>query len=132
MRGVVLDSNVYISALLFGGIPRTALEVVQSGTFQLFISAPISREIERTLRFKFRWSVGAIREAAKTLWGTATRISPRLEISDCGDPDDNRVLECAAASGSGLIITGDTHLLDMHPWRGVSIVTPRQFLTGDY
>ena len=66
------------------------------------------------------------------LWGAAEQVRPQIKIADCVDPDDNRVLECAVASQCRVIVTGDAHLLDMHPWRGISIVTPRELLKGGY
>jgi predicted nucleic acid-binding protein len=44
------------------------------------------------------------------------------------DPDDNRVLECAVKGGAELIVSGDRHLLKLAQYRGIAIVTVRQFL----
>jgi predicted nucleic acid-binding protein len=53
MLRVVLDSNVYVSALLFGGNPRAVVECAESGRFQFAISQPIKSEVERILATKF-------------------------------------------------------------------------------
>ena len=44
------------------------------------------------------------------------------------DPDDNRVLECAAKGNADYIVTGDRHLLKLGSYEAIPIVTVRQFL----
>jgi predicted nucleic acid-binding protein len=68
MFGVVLDSNVYLSALLFGGTPRTVVECTEHGLIELSVSDPIKAEVERTLAQKFSWP-------RHTASGTQLRIS---------------------------------------------------------
>jgi predicted nucleic acid-binding protein len=55
-------------------------------------------------------------------------IEPEVTVTDCADHEDNRILECAAASGSMLIISDDTDLLDMSPWRGTPVVSSEEFV----
>ncbi len=50
------------------------------------------------------------------------------EVTDCADPKDNRFLALAFDSESDLILTGDSGLLTLSPWRGIEIVSPRAFL----
>jgi predicted nucleic acid-binding protein len=54
-------------------------------------------------------------------------IEPDVTITDCPDFEDNRILECAAASGSVLIVSDDTDLLSMSPWRGTPVLTSSAF-----
>ncbi len=56
-------------------------------------------------------------------------IEPGLTVADCPDYEDNRILECAAASGSVLIVSDDTDLLAMSPWRGTPVLTSGEFVT---
>jgi predicted nucleic acid-binding protein len=49
-------------------------------------------------------------------------------VNDCSDPDDNRILECALDAHAAVIVTGDSHLLRLHPYRGTEILTAKQFL----
>jgi putative PIN family toxin of toxin-antitoxin system len=125
---VVLDSNIYISALLFGGNPRSVVELAQMGAFQAFSPEHIGAEVEEVLRRKFAWRETRIQAAANATWRTAIQTGPTARIADCPDPDDNRVLECAVAARAHFIVTGDRHLLDLNPYRRISIVSPRQFL----
>jgi putative PIN family toxin of toxin-antitoxin system len=52
---------------------------------------------------------------------------PQVEFSACCDPDDNRMLELAVAGGASAIIAGDADLLDLSPFQGIPILTPRAF-----
>ncbi len=55
-----------------------------------------------------------------------------LEVSDviaeCRDPDDDKFLALAFVSEANFIISGDIHLIEMNPWRGIPILKPQQFL----
>jgi predicted nucleic acid-binding protein len=55
-------------------------------------------------------------------------IEPGTTITDCPEHEDNRLLECAAASGSLLIVSDDTGLLSMSPWRGTPVLTSAAFV----
>lgn len=55
-------------------------------------------------------------------------IEPDVTVTDCPDYEDNRILECAAASGSVLIVSDDTDLLSMSPWRGTPVLTSGAFV----
>jgi putative PIN family toxin of toxin-antitoxin system len=57
-----------------------------------------------------------------------TLIEITESVIACRDPKDDKFLEVAVCGDASLIITGDKDLLDLHPYRGISIVTPRQFL----
>ena len=84
--------------------------------------------MERILEEKFNWPKNRITETTNYLWQIALTFEPTVRVSDCRDPDDNPVLECALAGAAIAIVTGDRDLLDLHPYRGISILTPRQFL----
>ncbi len=128
MIAVVLDSNVYISALLFGGNPRRIIRLAEAGFIQLYSSREVQAEVERVLTTKFHWPQTRVTAASKYLWNLTRRVDPARRINDCFDPDDNRVLECAVEARATWLITGDQHLLVLHPYRNIAIITPRQFL----
>ena len=72
-----------------------------------------------------------VRRAAAKTWRAAHIIKTESEVNDCSDADDNRVLECALTAHAGFIVTGDRHLLRLHPYRNIQILNPRQFLDAD-
>jgi predicted nucleic acid-binding protein len=53
---------------------------------------------------------------------------PTEAVTDGADYEDNRILGCAAASGSLLIVSDDTDLLSLSPWRGTPVLTSRDFV----
>ncbi len=130
---VVLDSNIYISGLVFGGIPGAVLVLARIDRFVLCTSEHILEEVENTLAMKFSWSAEQVRRACAPYWKIASLIKPTKALSIvAADPDDDRVLECALDGNADLIVTGDAHLLNLStsktPIKHIQILTPRQFL----
>jgi len=59
----------------------------------------------------------------------ADRIEPTEAVRECRDPKDDKYLALAAAAGADVIVSSDVHhLLSMHPGRGISIVSPADYL----
>lgn len=56
-------------------------------------------------------------------------FAPSERVTDCRDSKDDKYLELALASGAGVIVSGDADLLALHPWRGVRILRPAEYLT---
>ena len=126
---VVLDSNVYVSAALsVEGHSRSILELAEKGLFEISIADSITDEIERILKQKLRWPQGKIGPWMSYIQSVTDRVQPHQRVQDCIDPDDNHILECALEAHAEIIVTGDSHLLELHPFRGIKILTPRQFL----
>jgi len=95
--GVTADTNVYVSALVFGGKPLRILELAAQGLIKLSMSAPILEATIRVLGDKFQWEEAALREVDATLRSIAEIVSPAQTVDVIkSDPPDNRVLECAA------------------------------------
>jgi putative PIN family toxin of toxin-antitoxin system len=67
-------------------------------------------------------------EVLALLLSGAEWFRPAIAIADCRDPLDNKYLELALASGAGVIVSSDNHLLVMHPWRGVRILRPAEYI----
>jgi uncharacterized protein len=128
---IAVDTNVVVSALVFGGIPRQILDLGPLGVCQLCFSPATRRELERILADKFGWGIDEIHSrVAKVLsWGIT--VNPTTELSIVkDDPDDDRILECAMEAKAEAIVSGDRHLLKLGSFQGIPICTPRQFLEG--
>ena len=113
MLSVTADTNIYVSALNFGGPPRDFLNLAETGAIRLAISEAIMAEIASVLRGpKFHWPEEQIQKAVGQL-GLFTQRAQPIETLDIvkADPPDNRILECAQAAKSDYIVTGDDHLL---------------------
>ncbi len=132
MPSATADTNIYISALQFGGTPQRFLDGAAAGDFRLDISDAIFREILRVLHDKFGWPESELREAEMLLSICTRRVVP-TQILDVikADPSDNRILECATAAGSEVIVTGDKqHILPLGVYQGIPIVTVADFMRG--
>ena len=125
---VVVDTNVYVSALVFGGLPQAALTKALRQPYQLAVSDILKEEFTQTLSRKFGWSAAKIETAQQYLWLDAVWYTPVL-VRASRDPNDDHVLGCAIAAGAQVIVTGDKDLLDLHPFRNIDIVTSAQFVT---
>ena len=128
---VVIDTNVWVSRLLLAGsVSAQAVDKALAG-FDVMVSEPLVEELADVLsreKFDRYVSVWDREEFLRRILQIAT-IAPVLsEVDDCRDPDDNRLLALALDSESDYILTGDRGLLLLNPWRGVRIVSPREFL----
>src|SRR3954469_13382992 len=106
-----LDTNVFVSALQFGGIPGRLLDLNTDERFVLCISPVIISELKRVLTDRFEWTEEDITAVLTPITSRAHLVEPITEVSASSDPDDNRILECASESKSDVLVTGDDHLL---------------------
>jgi putative PIN family toxin of toxin-antitoxin system len=127
---VTADTNVIVSALNFPGNPWRILDLAARGEIRLAVSSEILNEVNRVLlRQKFGWSQDRVDAAIRQVAGFAEHVEPEQRIDMIvDDPTDNRILECAATSGSDYLISGDHHLLKVGQYQGCKIVTPAEFL----
>ena len=130
MIKVVADTNVYISAILFGGKPEEIRKLAREGKIELLISEFILAEISGVLKRKFSWSDWQISEVTKDIRDFTALITPVLTLSVIKDDEqDNRVLECAIEGKAKYIISGDEHHLQpLKEYHGIKILSPAQFL----
>jgi len=131
MLKVVADTNVYLSAILFGGKPEKILQLGVDGKIQLFISPLIISELAEVLRKKFSWSSWQISQVELLLLEQTVVVTPARKLDIIKDDDaDNRILECAPEAGADIIISGDKrHLLSLGEYAGKKIISPAEFLT---
>ena len=128
MVSVTLDSNIYISALNYGGVPLRLLNLARDGEVRLDVSDAILDEVAEVLRDKFRWRDADIEMVKREIRSFANHVTPGSELHVvAADDDDNRILECAETAGSDYVITGDKHLLRLSSYENARIITPAEF-----
>jgi len=129
MTRVVADTNIYLSALMFGGLPGMLLDLGLMHAITLVMSPPLLDELQDKLRVKFgvlAQDAAAIRAKLETI---GDLIDPAMVLDVVtDDPDDNRVLECAVAGRADYIVSGDRHLLNLKQHAGIAILTAREYL----
>jgi hypothetical protein len=127
---VVFDTNVWISGLVFKGEVRKVLQKALDEEVRPVISVPLLRELENVLlSSKIDYSPHAAAETLHQVQELCLLVHPAQKIHVITqDPADNRVLECALEGDVDFIVSGDKHLLALGVFRGIRIVTPKQFL----
>jgi putative PIN family toxin of toxin-antitoxin system len=127
---VVVDTNVVLSGLLFpGSIPAQALKRAQSGT--MLASLATCEELAETMsRRRFdRYVVAEIRQRLVSAYLHAcVMVEISTPIHACRDPRDDKFLEVAVHGKADALLTGDADLLELHPFRGVAILVPADYL----
>ena len=123
---VVLDTNVLVSAVLFGGLPQALLRRALRGEFEVVTSARLMTELEDVLG-RFGLAPEVAQAARNEYEFVALVVRPRRVPLVVRDPDDNEVLAAAVLSKADLVVTGDRDLLALGSHEGRSILTPRQF-----
>jgi putative PIN family toxin of toxin-antitoxin system len=126
---VTADSNIYISALHFGGPPDKFLDLARTGIIHLTISDDILAEVTRVLRDKFGWSQEALSMAQARIADFTVRVAPAQKLDAVReDPADNRILECAVEGKSEYLVTRDNHLLKLKRFGGAEMIKVADFL----
>ena len=130
----VFDTNVIVSAaLLAGSVPRQAFDkALDEG--RILISTPVLLELSEVLgreklnkylleSERMRFLVALLKETEL--------IEITTSVTACRDDKDNKFLELAVSGNADYIVSGDEDLLVLNPFRGIPILTPRNFLDSD-
>jgi len=128
---VVIDTNVVVSALLFGGVPGEIVIQWKTGIIQPKTSKEIVDEYIRVLAYpKFDLTKEEINfllyHEILTYFDVVTVKSRRPIVKE--DPSDDKFIRCAQAAKARIIISGDQHLLKLKSYGKIRILTPAQFL----
>ena len=125
---VVLDSNVWISALEFGGIPDKALYQALTRD-RLAISDFIQSEIQRVLTGKFGRDPLEAQALLSELLVEALVVEVTGRVKGfCRDPKDDAILETAWKSGAHVLVAGDKDLLSIGEFRGTALISPSEYV----
>jgi putative PIN family toxin of toxin-antitoxin system len=104
---VVADTNIFISALVFGGLPGSFLDLAFLRSFQLVTSPVLLHELDEKLRLKFALPADDADRVRAKLESAALVVEPNLALTVItDDPDDDRVLEWRAGWTTLLAATG--------------------------
>ena len=129
---VVIDTNVIISALLFGGTPGKLIPLWKKNIIQPLISGDIMDEYLRVLTYpKFELTEDEINFL---LYSEILPYLKEIHVSRKKriirkDPSDDKFIACAMAGHAAFIISGDNHLLDIGSRGSIEILSPSQILS---
>ena len=125
---VVLDTNIIISALGFGGKPRQILNLAIENKIQAVSSPVLLAEFEDIVFKKFPILAKNYKKIERQLKEVFKIVKPEISITKLSDKADNRVLEAALEGKCEFIVTGDQGLLELGSFRKTKIVTATEFL----
>ena len=133
MPRLVLDTNIVVSALLWGGTPRRIFSAAQEGFADLFTSIPLVAELEGVLRrYKFEQRLNqlhfSVSEIIDAYLAIATLVLPQEIPRTSPDPDDDMVLATALAAQADAVVSGDFHLLNLVSSQGIRILSASKAL----
>ena len=125
---IVLDTNVLISGIFWGGHPKKILEMVVKGTVKLYATESIVKEYFRIIEKIGKKNPSIVNEWKMLLLDLLNIIEATEEISICRDEYDDMFIECAVACGAKYIVSGDEDLLVLEKYREIQIITPKKYL----
>ena len=131
---LVLDVNVWISSLLWQGVPKQIIDLAKSRAVTVFISEAILSELEEVLaRTKFQSKMRSLGITSQDLINLVRQLSEvcvpiSVNVPNLRDPDDAVILGTAIAAKAVLVISGDLDLLVLEEFAGISILNPADFL----
>ena len=127
---VVIDTNVIISGVFFSGVPYLILEAWRDGRLSIVTSPEILEEYRRVGETLQKGHPGIDIESFLSLVAVQSTIVVTSELPKqvCEDKDDDKFIACALAGGCEIIISGDKLLRKVSEYKGVKVLTPREFL----
>jgi putative PIN family toxin of toxin-antitoxin system len=131
---VVIDTGVLVSALIQKhGTPGRVLKYLRDGNFSIIYSKPLQLELVEVLnrpifRQKYHIQPSDIMALIRLTHLRGELVIPQQTIDACRDPKDYKFLEAALTGQAEVIVSGDEDLLGLNPFRGISIITPAEFV----
>lgn len=125
---IVVDTNVLISGVFFGGFPRKILNAIVEERLTACATTEIVDEYEEIIQEMIRRKQGRLNQQFLTpLIRVLEIIEPVSNVQICRDPDDDKFLGCAKDAHALYIVSGDKDLLVVKQFEGIQIVTAKEF-----
>ncbi len=125
---IVVDTNVVISGVFFGGFPQRILTAIVNNQVTACATPEILDEYQEIIEEMVTRKQGYIHgEILAPLIRGMEIIEPITRIEICRDPDDDKFLGCAKDSRALYVVSGDKDLLDIGQYEDIQIITARDF-----
>lgn len=127
---VILDTNVFVSGVFFSGPPFQILAAWRDGKIRLVVSPEILDEYQRVgeILAEDHANIDLKPMLDYVIRNAEIYAAPSLPEAVCEDPDDDKFIACALASGSTVIVSGDKHLLKVSGYQKIEVLKPREFV----
>ena len=130
---IVLDASMLVSAAMSrGSVPDLAM-LRAFGSDRVAVSEAVMIELQNVFARPrlMRFIVPELRDNVLSLLDAfGVLFTPTEPVFDCCDPKDNKYLELALVARADVIVSSDSDLLVLHPWRGVGILRPAEYLAS--
>ncbi len=125
---VVLDTNVLLSGILFGGTFGEIIELWRRNAFVLIISPETLAELIGKLRYKFSLPSKIVSEWQELISERSVHVAPDYVTKVCPDAEDNKFIDVALTGRAEYLVTGGKNLLSLNSYRQFKILKPKEFL----
>jgi len=131
---IVLDTNVWVSALIWGGKPAKIIKAAEQGTVNIFITEAVIEEICRVLKYPKIEKIYHPQTTQQQLMEQILRNTQFVETTMIKlevvkeHPADDKIIECAIAAKANYIVSGDKHLLNLIAYKKTQILTINEFI----
>jgi putative PIN family toxin of toxin-antitoxin system len=139
---IVIDTNIWVSGLLWRGLPWRLLRLVETGAIEICMAIPMLDELAEVLRYeRLQKRLRQVESDPDELvafalhWATFFHVpaaEPDAPPLVAADPDDDIFLRCAAVANAEYVISGDDHLLALGQYADIPIVTIRGFFAQTF
>jgi uncharacterized protein len=134
MRAVI-DTGVLVSGLIsLQGTIGEVLRSLRDGRFVVIYTTPVVVEIIDVLgrppfRAKYQIQPDDVTTLVNLVRLRGELVLPQITITACRDSKDNKFLEAAIEGNADALVTSDSDLLVLHPFQGIPVLRPAEFLT---
>ena len=131
---VVIDTNIWISGMLWRGAPWRLLRMAEQGEIELCVTPSMLSELAAVLSYeRLQLRITQLGLTSEELVAYALSLStvfeePQGEPIVTADPDDDIFLHCAVAASASCVVSGDRHLLDLGQYQEIPILSVKEFL----
>lgn len=125
---ILIDTNILISGLFFGGVPKKILSEVDKKIFEVCVNEKIVSEYNFQIDKKIsnpKYNLNA--ELREKFFSHLQNFEIQSDLKICRDPDDDKFINCAIDAKAIYIVSGDNDLLTIKNFAGIEIVTAREF-----
>ena len=135
---VIVDTNVWVSGLLWRGMSWKLLRLAEAGAIELCMTPTMLVELAEVLSYeRLQTRLEQLGLTPAELVAYALNLATIFEVPDgdpivVTDPDDDIFLHCAVVAGAAFVVSGDHHLLDLGEYADIPILKVRDFLTQEF
>jgi len=135
---IVIDTNIWVSSLLWRGKPWKLLRLAEAGEIELCMAPPMLVELAKVLSYeRLQPRLEQIDLTPAELVTYAMNLASVFEVPEgdpivAADPDDDVFLRCAVVADAAYVVSGDNHLLDVGAYADIPILTVRDFLATEF